>query len=178
MKPPRLPLFAATGAALVLAACEARVGNDVQPGGNGSAENKAEEGQVSINAPGVQMKINIPEGLRHEAAIHDDSGLVYPGSTMSGMDVEGARDANQGQGQSQSGQVELRFASTDAPDKVAHWYQDPARRASFTLASSGRDGAAYVFAGTKRDGGGRFHIRLAPRAGGGTDGRVLLTDGN
>ena len=177
MKTPRLLPIAASAAALVLTACEAKFGNDVQPTGNGSAENKAEEGQLSINAPGVQMRINIPEGLRHEAAIHDDSGLVYPGSTMSGMDVEGARDARQGQGQSE-GEVELRFASTDAPDKVAHWYQDPARGRSFTLASSGRDGAAYVFAGTKRDGGGRFHIRLAPRAGGGTDGRVLLTDGN
>jgi hypothetical protein len=174
MKAPRLLPLAAT-AALVLTACEARVGNGVQPDGNGSAENKAEEGQVSINAPGVQMKINIPEGLRHEAAIHDDSGLVYPGSTMSGMDVEGARDASQGHGQSE-GEVELRFASTDPPDKVAHWYQDPARGRAFTLASSGREGAAYVFAGTKRDGGGRFRIRLAPRQGGGTDGRVLLTD--
>ena len=177
MQPPRLPLLAATGAALALAACEARFGNDVEANGNGSAENKAVEGQVSINAPGVQMRINIPEGLRHEAAIHDDSGLVYPGSTMSGMDVEGARDARQGQGQSE-GEVELRFASTDPPDKVARWYQDPARRSSFTLASSGREGAAYVFAGSKRDGGGRFRIHLAPRQGGGTDGRVLLTDGN
>ena len=177
MKPPRLPLLAATGAALLLAACEARIGNDVEPSGNGSAENKAEEGQVSINAPGVQMRINIPEGLRHEAAIHDDSGLVYPGSTMSGMDVEGARDAKQGQNQS-DGEVELRFASTDAPEMVARWYQDSARGRAFTLASSGREGPAYVFAGTKRDGGGRFRVRLAPRPGGGTDGRVLLTGDN
>ena len=177
MKPPRLPLLAATAAAFILSACEARFGNDVQPSGNGSAENKAEEGQVSINAPGVQMRINIPEGLRHEATIHDDSGLVYPGSTMSGMHVEGARDANQGQGQSE-GEVELRFASTDPPDRVAHWYQDPARARAFTLASSGRDGAAYVFAGTRRDGGDRFRVRIAPRQGGGTDGRVLLTDSN
>lgn len=176
MKPPRLPVLAATGAALALAACQARIGNDVEPSGNGSAENKAQEGQVSINAPGVQMRINIPEGLRHQAAIHDDSGLVYPGSTMSGMDVEGARDAKQGQNQS-DGEVELRFASTDAPEAVARWYRDPARGRAFTLASSGREGAAYVFAGTKRDGGGRFRVRLAPRQGGGTDGRVLLTDG-
>ena len=71
MKAPRLLPLAAT-VALALTACEARIGNDVQPAGNGSAENKAEEGQVSINASGVQMKINIPEGLRHETSIHDD----------------------------------------------------------------------------------------------------------
>jgi predicted small secreted protein len=169
-----LPLVA-TAAALVLAACEARIGNDVQPGGNGSAENKAEEGQVSINAPGVQMKINIPEGLRHEASIHDDNGLIYPGSTMSGMHIEGGQDRDRG---TSDGEVELRFASTDGPDVVARWYQDPARARDFTIASATRDGAAYLFTGRRKDGNGPFRIRLAPRQGAGTDGRVLLSDGN
>jgi predicted small secreted protein len=173
MKTTRLFPIAATAAMLVLAACDARVGNDVRPGGNGSAENKAEEGQVSINAPGVQMKINIPEGLRHEASIHDDGGLVYPGSTMSGMHIEGGREGERGKS---DGEVELRFASTDGPDVVAHWYQDPARARDFTIASASRNGAAYVFAGTRSDGRGRFRVSLAPRAGGGTDGRVLLSD--
>ncbi len=175
MKSPRLLLPAATAAALALAACDARFGNDAGPQGNGSAENKAEEGQVSINAPGVQMRINIPEGLRHEAGIHDDSGLVYPGSTMSGMDIEGARE---GAREDADGEVELRFASTDRPEVVARWYQDPARARDITIASATREGPAYVFTGTKKDGGGRFRIRLAPHAGGGTDGRVLLSGDN
>ena len=173
MKALRLLPLAACAAALALTACEARFGNDVQPRGNGSAENKAEEGEVSINAPGVQMKINIPEGLRHEASIHDDSGLVYPGSTMSGMHIEGSRANERGKS---DGEVELRFASTDGPDAVAHWYQDPARARDFTIASAAREGPAYVFAGTRNDGRGRFRIHLAPREGGGTDGRVLLAD--
>jgi len=175
MKTARLLLLSASAAALALTACEARFGNDVQARGNGSAENKAEEGQVSINAPGVQMKINIPEGLRHEASIHDDSGLVYPGSTMSGMHIEGAREGAQNKS---DGEVELRFASTDGPDAVARWYQDPARAHDFTLASSGRDGAAFVFAGSRKNGDGRFRIRLVPGQSGGTDGRVLLSDNN
>ena len=47
----------------------ARRGSATTPAraGNGSAENKAEEGQLSISAPGVEMKIDIPEGLRREA---------------------------------------------------------------------------------------------------------------
>jgi predicted small secreted protein len=175
MKALRLLPLAASAAALALTACEARFGNDVQPGGNGSAENKAQEGELSINAPGVQMKINIPEGLRHEASIHDDSGLVYPGSTMSGMHIEGAREGDRGKS---DGEVELRFASNDGPEIVARWYQDPARARDFTIASATREGAAYVFAGTKKDGDGRFRIRLAPRQSGGTDGRVLLSDNN
>lgn len=165
-------LFPAAAAALALTACEARFGNDARPT-NGSAENKAEEGQVSINAPGVEMKIDVPEGLRREMHMNDDSGLIYPGARMSGVHVEGGREQDKS-----DGEVELRFNSADAPEAVARWYQDPARAADFTIASAGREGPAYVFAGTKKDGDGRFRIRLTPRAGGGTDGRVLLSDSN
>jgi hypothetical protein len=164
-------LFPTAAAALALTACQARFGNDAAPSGNGSAENKAEEGQVSISAPGVEMKIDVPEGLRQEMHMNDDSGLIYPGSRMSGVHVEGGREKGRS-----DGEVELRFNSADAPDVVARWYQAPARAANFTIATANRDGPAYVFAGTKKDGDGRFRIRLTPRAGGGTDGRVLLSD--
>ncbi|HEV2818311.1 MAG TPA: hypothetical protein VGW40_13955 [Allosphingosinicella sp.] len=164
-------LFPAAAAALALTACDARFGNDVAPGGNGSAENKAEEGQVSISAPGVEMKIDVPEGLRQEMRMNDDSGLIYPGSRMSGVHVEGGREKGRS-----DGEVELRFNSADAPDVVARWYRDPARAADFTIATATREGPAYLFAGTNKDGDGRFRIRLTPRAGGGTDGRVLLSD--
>lgn len=171
MKRSVLPALAAAGAlALALAACEARFGNDAEPSGNGSAENKAEEGEVSINAPGFQMKINIPEGIRREANINDDSGIIYPGSIVGGIHVEGGRERGKS-----DGEVELRFTSGDAPERVAGWYRDPARTADFTIATADREGEAYVFAGTTKD-RGRFRVRLAPRAGGGTDGRALLTE--
>lgn len=157
-------------AALAVGACEARFGNDAEPQGNGSALNKAEEGEVSINAPGFQMKINIPEGLRREANIQDDSGVIYPGSTVTGIHVEGGRERGKS-----DGEVELRFASADAPDRVAAWYQEPARARDFTIATASRQGAAHMFAGTTKD-NGRFRISLAPRAGGGTEGRALLSE--
>lgn len=171
MKARMLPLLA-TVAGLSLAACQMRTGNDAGAAGNGSAANKAEEGEVSINAPGVEMKIRIPEGLRREAGISDDSGLVYPGSTMSGVHVEGARAGSRNNA---GGEVELRFASAEAPGIVARWYQDPARASTFTIASATREGAAFVFTGTRREDHGRFRVRLDPR-GSGTDGRVLLSD--
>jgi hypothetical protein len=164
-------LFPAAAAALALTACEARFGNDARPSGNGSAENKAEEGQLSISAPGVQMKIDIPEGLRREAHINDDSGLIYPGATMSGIHVEGGRESGKS-----DGEVELRFSSADPPDRIARWYQDPARARDFTIAAASREGPAYVFAGTRKGGDGRFRIHLAPGQSGGTDGRALLSD--
>jgi len=165
------PLRFVAFASIALAGCDARFGNDVAPSGNGSAENKAEEGQLSISAPGVEMKINIPEGIRRETNIRDDSGLVYPGSRMSGVHIEGGRDD-----QRSDGEVEMRFVSADPPATVARWYQDPARISTFTLDSATREGEAYVFAGTKKEGNGRFRLRLAAGAGGGTDGRLLLTD--
>lgn len=172
MTPARLlPLAAA--AALALTACEARLGNDAAPAGNGSAEGKAEEGRLSIHAPGFDMKISIPEGIRREAGIDDDSGVIYPNSTLSGMHVEGGRD----EGRS-DGEVELAFTSPDAPDLIARWYQDPGRAGHFTVATANRQGAAFVIAGTTSDRDGHFRVHLTARQGGGTEARVVLSDRN
>lgn len=171
-----LPLAAA--AALTLTACEAKFGNDADAGqenANGSAAGKAEDGRLSIHAPGFDMKINIPEGIRREAGIDDDSGIIYPNSTFSGMHVEGGRDGDSG---NSDGEVELAFTSTDAPDVIARWYQDAARAPNFTVATANREGAAFVLAGATRDRDGNFRLRLTPRTGGGTEGRVILTDRN
>lgn len=168
-----LPVAAA--AALALTACEARFGNDATAAAasNGSAAGKAEEGRLSISAPGFDMKINIPEGLRREAGIDDDSGVIYPNSSFSGIHVEGGRDGAAGRS---DGEVELRFTSADGPDLVARWYRDPARAGDFAVATANREGAAVVIAGTTTRNNGRFRVRLAPRPGGGTDGRVVLSD--
>lgn len=160
-----VPLLAAAAA---LAACQARNGSDGRSGA--SAANKAEEGQVSINVSGVEMRIGIPEGLRREMSVQDESGLIYPGSTMSGVDVEGAPNGEA------RGEVELRFVSTDAPETVARWYREPQRGRRFSVASATRQGADYLFAGSRGEEGGQFRVRLSARAGGGTDGRVLLPD--
>lgn len=173
MNPVRLlPLAAA--AALALTACEARFGNDADAvPSNGSAEGKAEQGRLSIHAPGFDMKISIPEGIRREAGIDDDSGVIYPNSTLSGMHVEGGRDDTRS-----DGQVELAFTSADAPDLIARWYQDSARASHFTVATANREGAAFVIAGTTRNHDGDFRVHLTPRQGGGTEARVLLSDRN
>jgi len=167
--------IAAAASALALSACEARFGNDAAQSaeGNGSAENKAEDGRVTVSAPGFEMKLNIPEGIRRQANIDRDNDVIYPGSSFGGIHVEGgARDGNGERG----GQVELTFTTGDGPDAVARWYRDPARTERFTVETENREGAALVIAGTRRD-GGRFSVRLSPREGGGTSGRALLRDG-
>ena len=174
MNPTRLaPVIAA---ALALTACEARLGHDGNQAGseNVSAEGKAEEGQLSISAPGFEMKLNIPERLRREAGIDDDSGIIYPNGQFSGIHVQGGRDGESGRSE---GEVELRFTSNDPSDQVARWYRDPARASDFSVGGAGREGEDFVISGTRKDDRGQFRVRLSPRAGGGTDGRVVLADG-
>ena len=164
-------------AAALIGACDVKLGHDTEESaasaGNVSAAGKAEEGRVSISAPGFEMNLAIPESIRAEAGMEDDSGLIYPNARFSGIHVEGGRNAARGSGE---GEVELRFSSSDAPDVIGRWYQDPARSADFAVASTGREGADMIFAGTTKEDDGQFRVRLSPRAGGGTDGRVVLSD--
>ena len=163
------------GALTLLAACEAKIGKDAdkeaetkgQAAGS-PAEGKAKEGEFSIDAPGFDMKVDIPGGLTTSSG--SDSDMLYPGSTLSGMHIGAGKG-----GSGQSG-VELRFTTTDAPKKVAAWYRNPARSEQFSIESARREGGAIVIAGKEKQDGDPFTIHLSPRSGGGTDARVNLTD--
>lgn len=158
-------------AALLLAACEAKVGMDDQSGTAASAAGKAESGTLSIDTPGFDMKLKIPEAIRAE--IGGDNDVIYPGSTLGGLHVAAQADGGGG-----NGSVEMRFTSPDAVDKVAAWYRDPARAADLKVASAGRQGEAVVMNGVTVDrdgGGGPFTLRLRPNAGG-TEGVLTLSD--
>lgn len=135
-----------------------------------SAEGKAEEGKISLKMPGVDMTISLPKGVADEARAERDSKLLYPGSTLRGMAIAAGPDSDK----SGDSEVEIRFSTPDGPDKVAAWYRDPARADGFRLESSGREGDSWQMTGVqKRDKHG-FKLRLSPRAGGGTDGRLTV----
>lgn len=162
-------VFAAGLAALALTAgCEARFGNNGETAANdaeASAEGKSEEGKVSFKAPGVDIKVSIPEGVRGET--NSEGDIIYPGAKMSGIHIEGASSGRGG--------VELRFTTPDAPEQVAAWYRAPERK--FTLSSQARQGAGYLFEGAEKEDGSPFKLRLTPN-GGGTEGVLSLTDRN
>lgn len=173
-RPNLLPALAAIA---LLAACEARIGKE-----NAHAERAAdksdtagggtaEAGQLSIDTPAFQMKLDIPDSLSERADIESDSGILYPGARLSGMHVE-ARDRGGG-GRSI---VELRFTSADAPAKVAAWYRDPARAGEFSVDSAKESGSVISLAGTEREDGDPFDLSLSPRSGGGTEGLLRLRD--
>ena len=169
-----LTLVTATAAISLLAACEARIGNDAPPvAENATAAGRAEDGRLTIEAPGFNMSVSIPEGLRSEANMDDDNELIYPGSTFGGIHVQGGTDRGGGE---RGGEVELRFSTADAVDRVTAWYRDPARGEEINIASAARDGASVVLTGTGRTDHDRFTLRLTPRQGGGTEARLLLID--
>lgn len=170
--------FAMIAALASLAACDVKVGKEADetappaPGqAAAAAEGKAEEGQFSINAPGFDMKIDIPAGVTNDG--DSDSDVLYPGSTLSGMHIEGSKGAADGKGDAG---IELRFTTPDAPEKVTAWYRDPARASGFTIAGVRREGDAVLISGAEKQDGDPFALRLSPRAGGGTEGRLTLSD--
>jgi hypothetical protein len=118
MMPKLLPLL---GTAAMLCACEARIGNDAPPvADNATAAGKAEEGKVTIEAPGFNMSIDIPEGVRAHSGMDSDNGLLYPGANFSGVHVVGRPEGPNGDSE---GEVELRFNTGDATDRVVAWYR-------------------------------------------------------
>ena len=164
-------LVALLGVAALVCGCEPKIGPaDGNSAANGrrSAEGKAEEGTVALDAPGLNFKIRIP---LDRARTDSQSKLLYPGSTITGIYIAAQPDSKTGS----DGEVELRFASPDSPEKIAAWYRDRSRGQELILSSDTRDAAAYLLAGTEKENGDGFKLRLEPKAGG-TDGRLTVRD--
>jgi hypothetical protein len=165
-------LLAAGAVSVLLSGCEAKIGpaadNAAETNGAAaSAEGKAEEGKFTLDTPGFDLSFNIP---MNAAKTDKDSRLLYPGSTVTGLFIVAGPKAPDGS----DGEVELRFRSGDAPDRVAAWYRDAARAGEFRIDSSGKEGAEIRLAGTERKDGQGFKVRLGPAGGGGTDGRLTV----
>jgi hypothetical protein len=169
-------LLAGLGAFALLGACEMKIGKDEERSdaaakGEARAEQpaagKAEEGRFSFKGPGFDMKVNIPNDVVRTAGSDGDNDFLYPGASISGMHIEASKP---------SSGVEMRFATPDAPQKVAAWYREPGRANGFQIESAKQEGDAFVISGTQKSDGDRFSVRLSPSSGGGTDGRLMLSD--
>ena len=150
----RFALLAAASA-LALSGCGAGDADESANGANAMPPSKTENGQLTVRAQGVDLKINLPPPIRR---MTEDDDFLPP------------------RARTQRGGAGRRFHSDDAPETVAAWYRDAARANRFTVSSVTRDGNAWVLAGTAR-GGGTLGVRLEPGAGGGTDGTVVITTG-
>ena len=164
----KLPV--AFAAMVLLCACEAKVGKDAERETGNEAVNAAapaegENGKFSLNIPGFEMKVDMPdEGIRTD----EDSDILYPGSRVTGMTIDAGRD-------SPEESVEIRFRSPDPVRQVADWYRDPARGAQFSVTGFAEEADGYRLSGTQKDGNDGFDLWMSP-VDGGTDGRLVLRD--
>ena len=124
-----------------LAACDgAKTGtsisiNSTDTDGNVVARMDGNTGAVSINTPGFSGKINLPK-IQLDADDFEMNGVhLYPGSTISGMNVE-AHDSGKA-GKDDDGTVRVTFASPAAPATVRDWFQQKLNAAGFTVAPNG-----------------------------------------
>ena len=107
---------------------------------------------------------------RNSARAERDSKLLYPGATLRGMAIAAGPDSDK----SGDSEVEIRFSSPEPVDKVAAWYRDPARAAGFQLERARREGDSWLFSGVQKRDEHRFKLRLSPRPGEGTNGRLTV----
>src|SRR5436853_2427710 len=116
----RSSLLTALAAAALLGACHAKPDRrEGEKAGDAelSAEGKAEEGKVSIKAPGFDLKFTLPKGMAGEARAERDSKLLYPGSVLRGMAIA----AGEGSGKGGDSEVEIGFSTPQPLDAVAAW---------------------------------------------------------
>jgi len=132
-------LAAAAVLAATLSACnDSKTGtsisiNSTDSDGNLVASMDGNTGAVAVNLPGFSGKLNLPK-VHLDADDFEMNGVhLYPGSTISGMNVE-AHDTGKADDE---GSVRITFASPAAPDTVRDWFQQKLNAAGFTVAPSG-----------------------------------------
>ena len=138
--------------ALALSGCGVADRNESANAANAMPASRTENGQLTVRAQGVDLKINLPPPIRR---MTEDDDFLYPG----------ARNVRGGEGR--------RFHSDDPPARVAGWYRDPARANRFSIANAAQVGEIWTLAGSTRD-GGALSVRLSPGTQGGTDGTVIV----
>jgi hypothetical protein len=155
------------------------MGNEVDAAGaagnqSQTAAGKAEDGRLTVKAPGIDMSINIPEELRSAATADADTKIIPPGATIGGLHVQG----QPGSGGNGGGEVEMTFTAAQPPEQVAAWYRDPARAADFAVSSAARQGNEIVIAANPKSDGEAFTVRLRGGANGGTEARLVISERN
>lgn len=166
----RLYAYTLAAVPLALAACHSGDKAGDKGGEAVSAEGKAEEGKISVHAPGFNLTLSLPKEMAREARADRDSKMIYPGASILGIAVA----AGKGGDKSGDSEVEMQFRTAAPVEQVAGWYRDPARAAGFKLQGVTREDGAVVVRGIQNSDHHPFKIRLAAQQGGGTDGRLTI----
>jgi len=121
-------------------------------------------GQLALNAPGISGNIKLP-AIKLNADNFDMNGVhLYPGSTISGMNIDG----HDRPGQDDDGQVKVSFESPATPATVRDWFAGKLGSAGFKVAPSGSG-----LAGTTEE-GKPFRLDLSPDGSDKARGTILI----
>jgi hypothetical protein len=136
--------LAAIALAATLSACDdSKTGtsisiNSTDSDGNVVASMDGNTGAVAINVPGFSGKLNLPK-IHLDADDFEMNGVhLYPGSTISGMNVEAHDDGKPGKNDDDdNGSVSVSFQSPAAPATVRDWFQQKLNGAGFNVVPNG-----------------------------------------
>ena len=167
-----LAIFTVAIAALPLAACgNSGDGTSISLNATGTDSNAlasmdGKTGQVSLDVPGFSGKIKLPK-IKLDAGNFDMNGVhLYPGSTISGMNID-AQD--NGPGGKDQGLVKLSFDSPAKSDVVRAWFLEKLTGdAGYKLQTSGSG-----LTGTSKD-GKAFKLDLAPEGDAKSKGTIVI----
>lgn len=156
-----LPLAACDGANQGTSIAINATGED----GNMIAGVDGRTGQVSFNAPGVSGKLKLPKILL-DAGNFDMNGVhLYPGSTISSMNI----DAHERPGSDDHGSVRVSFESPAAPGAVRDWFRKKLSGAGYKIQVEGNG-----LAGTSGQ-GKPFRIDLTPAGANHSSGTITTS---
>ena len=138
-------------------------------GGNGADTDNASgtaPARFSIDTPVFKANVSLPK-LALDSRNVDFNGVhLYPGSSVTGMDVNATADQERGEPV-----VTIRFASPAQPQTVRDWFHDQlTKKAGFTLT---RDAGG--LSGTT-DEGKPFRMTLEPGEGGKAQGTITIAE--
>jgi hypothetical protein len=130
--------------------------------GNGTITADGDRSQANISLPGFSGTFKLPK-IQVKADQVDLNGVhLYPGSTVTAMDV-----ASHGDGD--DGTAKIDFESPAAPTTVRDWFAPRLKDAGYTLRA---DGAG--LSGKDKD-GKPFKLELAPDGAGKARGTILAS---
>jgi hypothetical protein len=110
--------------------------NSTDSDGNVVASMDGNTGAVAINVPGFSGKLNLPK-IHLDSDDFEMNGVhLYPGSTISGMNVEAHDDGKPGKNDD-NGSVRVSFQSPAAPATVRDWFQQKLNGAGFDVVPNG-----------------------------------------
>jgi len=135
-----LRLIPLAAAALALAACGEHDGNSTSISFSGNSSDGAvsggidSSGNLKIDANGFKADLKLPK-FSVDANNFEMNGVhLYPGSTISSIDVNGGDDDGNGK---DTGKVRVAFTSPATAATVRDWLKERLGKAGFTLSADG-----------------------------------------